>query len=116
MWHCLKNENDCDIVLKKNEALTSKLEIVLKENQSLKHKIASISKEINLISKENVSLKNDVNSHVCHASPSNVSIACSTSSSITENDICMLKIDFLGSTLSQYVMNHTRLESMFCKK
>ena len=59
--------------------------------------------------------------HVCHAtiiSPSSVPIACSTSSSKVENDITMLKksVDCLGSTLSQCVMNHTRLESMFRKK
>ena len=32
----LKNKNDRDIVLKKNEVLSSKLEIVLKENETLK--------------------------------------------------------------------------------
>ena len=38
--------------------------------------------------------------------------------SIIENDICKLKksVDCLGSTLSHYVMNHRRLESMFLKK
>jgi len=42
----------------------------------------------------------------------------STSSSIIENDISMLKksVDCLGSTLSECAMNHTRLESMFRKK
>jgi len=64
-------------------------------------------------------MKNDFSSHVCHAtiaSSSCVSIAC-TSSSI-ENDIYVLNknVDCLGSTLRQYVMNHTRLESMFHKK
>ena len=45
-------------------------------------------------------------------------IACSTSSSIIENDICALKksVDYLGSTLSHCAKNHTRLESMFRKK
>ena len=35
-----------------------------------------------------------------------------------ENDICVLKksVDYLGSTLSQCVMNHTRLKFMFRKK
>ena len=53
-----------------------------------------------LVSKKNKSLKNDLSSHVCHASPSSIPIACSTSSSIIENDICMLKksVDCLGST------------------
>jgi len=40
----LKNKNDCDDVLKKNEVLSSKLDFVLKENNSLKNKIALISK------------------------------------------------------------------------
>ena len=39
----LKNKNDCEIVLKKIEALSSKLDFVIKENESLKIKIASIS-------------------------------------------------------------------------
>ena len=60
---------------------------------------------MDLVSKENTSLKNDLSSHICHAtiaSPSSVSIACSTSSSNVENDIIMLKksVDCLGSTLS----------------
>ena len=42
----LKTKNDCENVLKKNEALTSKLDFVLKENDSLKNKIISISKEL----------------------------------------------------------------------
>ena len=45
----LKNKNDCNDVLKKNEILSLKLEIVLKENESLKNKISSISKEIDLV-------------------------------------------------------------------
>ena len=63
-------------------------------------------------------MKNNLDSHVCHASSSSVPIACSTSSTIIENDICMLKksVDCLGSTLSQCAMNPTRLESMFRKK
>jgi len=117
----LKNKNDCNIVLRKNEVLSSKLDVVLKENDFLKNKIISISKEINLISNENKTLKNDLESLVCHAniaSPPSVSIACSTLSSSIKNDICMLKkcVDCLGSILSQCAMNHTRLESMFRKK
>ena len=116
----MKNRNDCNEVLKKNESLTLKLDFVLKENDSLKIKIASISKELKIVSNKNVSLKNDIDSHVCHASiasPPSVSIAC-TSSFMIENDICLLKksVDCLDSTLSQCVMNHTRLESIFRKK
>ena len=50
------------------------------------------------------------------ASHSSSPIAC-TSSSMIENDICLLKksVDCLGSTLSKCAMNHT-LESMFRKK
>ena len=98
----LKNKNNCDEILKKNEALSSKLDFALRENESLKNKIVLISKKLDLVSKENIFLKNNLDTHVCHASSSSVSIACSTSSSIIENDICMLKknIDCLGSTLS----------------
>ena len=72
------------------------------------------------MSNENVSLKNDLDSHVCHASVASHSsspIAC-TSSSMIENDICMLKkrVDYLGFTLSHCAMNHTRLESLVRKK
>ena len=35
----LKNKNNCDDVLKKNEVLSLKLEIILKENNSLKIKL-----------------------------------------------------------------------------
>ena len=44
-------------------------------------------------------------------------VGCSTSSSI-ESDICALKksVNCLGSTLSQFAINHTRLESMFRTK
>ena len=103
----LKNRNDCNNVLKKNETLTSKLNFVIKENESLKNKIVSISKELELISHENKSLKNDLDSHVCHASIASPCIACSTSSSMIENDICLLKksVDYLGSTLSQCGMD-----------
>ena len=85
-----------------------------------KKKISSISKELDLVSKKNTYLKNDLDTHVCHASialSSNVSIAC-TSSSIIENDICMLKksVDCLGFILSQCALSHSRLESMFRKK
>ena len=71
-----------------------------------------------MVSKDNKTLKNDLDSHVCHASPSSIPIACSTSSSHVENDIIMLKksVNCLGSTLSKCAMNHTRLESMFRKK
>ena len=88
--------------MKKNEGLSSKLDFVIKENEFLKNKIASISKDLDLISKENISLKNDLDTHVCHASvasPSSVTIACSTSSSNIENDINILKknVDCLGT-------------------
>ena len=52
----LKNRNDCESVLKKNEILSSKLDFVLKENESLKNKISSISKELDLFSKKNTTL------------------------------------------------------------
>ena len=44
--------------------------------------------------------------------------ACSTSSFIIKNEICILKksVDCLGSTLSQCVMIRTRLGSIFHKK
>ena len=90
----LKSKNDCENVLKKNEDLTLKLDFVVKENESLKMKIALISKDLNLVSKKNISLKNDMDSHVCHASiasPSSISIACTSSSSLIENDINILK-------------------------
>jgi len=64
----LKNRNDCDIVLKKNEILSSKLDFVIKENESLKMKIALISKDLDLFSKKNTTLQNNIDSHVCHAS------------------------------------------------
>ena len=98
----LKNKNDCNNILKNNKILSSKHDIVLKENDSLENKIISISKELDSISKENKSLKIDLSSYVCHASPSSLPIACSTSSSIIENDLCALKksVDCLGSTLS----------------
>ena len=72
------------------------------------------------MSNENISLKNDLDTHVCHASvasPFSVSLAYSTSSSPIENNICNLKksVDCLGSTLSQCALNHSRLESMFRK-
>jgi len=116
----LKTKNDCENVLKKNEALSSKVDFVVKENDSLKNKIDLISKELKDYLNENKTLKNDLDSLVCHASivsPPSVSIACTTSS-IIKNDICMLKksVDCLGSTLSHCAMNHTRLESMFRKK
>jgi len=87
----------------------------------LKNKIILISKELDLVSKEKVSLKNDFDALVCHVSIASSSIdkhfACSTSSSI-KNDICVLKknVDCLGFTLSQCVMNYTKLEFMFRKK
>ena len=74
---------------------------------------------------ENISLKNNFASHSCHAPIASsscdkniVSLACSTSSSSIDNDICILKKsgDCLSSTFSQCVMNHKKLESMFCKK
>ena len=84
----LKNKSNSENILKKNEVLSSKLVFVLKENESLKMKIASISKELDLVSKKNISLKNNLDSHICHASiasSSSIPIACSTSSSIIEN-------------------------------
>ena len=74
------------------------------------------------VSKENSSLKNDFDAHVCHVPIASSSIdkhvGCSAMFSSVNNDICMLKksVDCLGSTLSQCVVNHTRLESMFHKK
>ena len=64
-------------------------------------------------------MKNDLDTHVCHASVASSSsspIACT--SSIIENDISMLKknVDCLGSTLSHCALNHSRLEPMFRKK
>ena len=87
----------------------------------MKNKIVLISNELDLVSKENISLKNDFFSHSCHDSiviPVCNKNACSTCSSIIENDICMLKksVDFLGLTLSQCAMSHKRLEFMFRKK
>ena len=105
----LKNQNDCENVLKKNESLTLKLDFVLKENNSLKNKIELISKELEVCLNKNKSLKNNLDTHVCHVSSINKFVACSTSSSSINNDICMLKksVDCLGFTLSQCVMNHT---------
>ena len=63
-----------------------------------------------------------MSSHVCHISSapstSDEYVACSTLSSSIKNDINVLKksVDCLGSTLSHCALNHTRLESMFCKK
>ena len=77
---------------------------------------------MNLVSNENKFFKNDLSSHVCHISsaPSTTGkhVACSTSFSIIENDICALKksIDCLGSTSSKCIMNHTRLKFMLHKK
>ena len=98
---------------------TSKLDFVVKENESLKIKIDSISKDLDVCLKKNEVLQNKIDAHVCHArvvshtSP----IACHTSSLIN-NDISLLKksVDCLGSTLSQCIVGHTRLESLFRKK
>ena len=114
----MKNKNDLDHVLKKNETLSSKLDRVLKENNSLKNKIALISKELNFVSKKNISLKNNFSSYSCHApidsSSHDKNSVCSTSFSI-QNEICVLKksVDCLSSTLSQCAMNLTRLKSVF---
>ena len=107
----LKDKNEFDHVLKKNEVLSSKLDFVLIEKESLKNKIVLISNKLDLISKKNISLKNNIDSHVCHASPPSIPIACFSSSHV-ENDINILKknVDCLGSTLSQCAMNHTQLE------
>jgi len=117
----LKSKNNCDDIVKNNEFLSSKLDFVLKDNLSLKNEIDFITKELDLVLKKNESLQNDLDSHVCHASiasSSNTPIACSTLSSSIENDIKILKksVDCLGSTLSHYAMNHTRLESLVRKK
>ena len=56
----LKNKNDCNVVLKKNEDLTSKLDFVLKEYNFLKNKIDLISKELEVCLNENKSLKIDL--------------------------------------------------------
>ena len=53
----LKSKNDCEIILKKNEKLSSKVDFVLKENDSLKMKIASISKDLEDCLKKNIVLK-----------------------------------------------------------
>ena len=112
----LKNKNDCDNVLKNNDVLSSKVEFVLKENDSLKREIDFITKELEICLNKNKSLKNDIVSHVCHASPK-TPIACHISSLI-EHDISLFKksVDCLGSTLSQCVVGHTRLETLFRKK
>ena len=95
--------------------MSSKVDFVLKENVALKNKIISISNDLNVCLKKNEVLKNNIDAHVCHA-PSSSHVACT--SSLIENDICMLKksVDYLGSTLSQCVVGHTRLESLFRKK
>ena len=64
----LKNKNDCNDILKKNENLSLKLDFVVQENDSLKIKIDSISKDLEVCLNENESLKIDIDSHVCHAS------------------------------------------------
>ena len=48
----LKSKNNCDEILKKNEALSSKLYFVLKENETLKNKIALISKKLDLFQRK----------------------------------------------------------------
>ena len=99
--------------------MSSKLDFVVKENDILKNKIVLISKELESFSLENVSLKNAFDSHVFHvtivSSSIDKHISCSTSSSIIENNICVLKksVDCLGSTLSHCALNHKMLESMF---
>jgi len=116
----LKSKNDCNEVLKNNDILSSKVEFVLKENDSLKREIVFISKELEICLSKNNSLKNDMSSHVYHASvasSSRLPNACTSSSKIND-DICMLKkkVDCLGSTMSQCAMNHTRLETLLRKK
>ena len=48
----LKGKDDCDDVVKNNEALSSKLDFVLKDNLILKNKIDSITKELKFGFKE----------------------------------------------------------------
>ena len=96
----LKNKNDCNDILKKNENLSSKLDFVVKKNDYLKNKIDLISKDLDVSLNENKKLKINMDSHVCHASVASHSsshIAC-TSSSRIDNDICLLKksVDCLG--------------------
>jgi len=62
----LKSKNDLDVVLEKNNILSSNLEFALKENDSSKNKIILISKELECISLEKDSLKNDFAYYVCH--------------------------------------------------
>ena len=73
----LKSKNDCNVILKKNEKLSSKVELVLKENDSLKFKIASISKDLDACLKKNIVLQNNMDAHVCHASIASPSIPVS---------------------------------------
>jgi len=75
-------------------------EIVLEENNSLKRKIV-------LKENENISKKKKIIDSHAHVSSFKIN-----------NDICIMKknIDCLGSTLSQCAFNHSKLESMFCKK
>ena len=70
--------------MKKNENLSSKVDFVVKENESLRIKIDSISKDLEVCLKKNTILKNDIDTHVCHASVGSPSspIACHTSSLI----------------------------------
>ena len=64
----------------------------------MKNKIVLISKEFESTSLKNITLKNNFDSYVCHATITSSSCekkfashACTTSSSIIENDICLLK-------------------------
>ena len=85
----------------------------------MKNEIKFISKELEICLNKNKSLKNDIDSHVCHASVASPSIPIAgTSSSRINDDFCLLKkrVDCLGSTLSQCAKGHTRLESLFRKK
>ena len=63
----MKNKDDCNDVLKKNNVLTSKIDFVVKENESLKNEIVFITKELDICVKKNVSLQNNIDAHVCHA-------------------------------------------------
>ena len=88
----------------------------------MKNKIVSISKELDLVSKENSSLKNDLSSHfyLISSAPSisDKHVACSTSSSIIENDICALKMSVhcLGLIVHIFCILFITLLHLSCNK
>ena len=118
-YKALKNKS---VDLKeKNKNLFSKLHMILQERVEISSERDSLKTQLDFVLKENEVLKNkndcdDVLKKNEVLSSRDKHLACSTSSSIN-NDICMMKksVDCLSSTLSQCVMNHKRLESMFRK-